>query len=184
MRTFLKSIVLIAILAMAGINANAQSTAVDKIAQLDDVYTFYMPSYMVKGLGNLGDIDILKATPIPTGILKKVKSMQFIMAGKKKVVKKAQKLLKDFDDTRKYQPLFRSSKNKEEKIAAYGYPAGYDVFNEVVFIINEQDRQLILLQFTGEFSMDDINDIEEEMRDDTPSSGKTTVTILDDDEAL
>ena len=184
MRTFLKSIVLIAILAMAGINANAQSTAVDKIAQLDDVYTFYMPSYMVKGLGNLGDIDILKATPIPTGILKKVKSMQFIMAGKKKVVKKAQKLLKDFDDTRKYQPLFRSSKNKEEKIAAYGYPAGYDVFNEVVFIINEQDRQLIVLQFTGEFSMDDINDIEEEMRDDTPSSGKTTVTILDDDEAL
>ena len=102
----------------------------------------------------------------------------------KKVVKKAQKLLKDFDDTRKYQPLFRSSKDKEEKIAAYGYPAGYDVFNEVVFIINEQDRQLILLQFTGEFSMDDINDIEEEMRDDTPSSGKTTATILDDDEAL
>ena len=87
MRTFLKSIALIAILAMARINANAQSNAIDKIAQLDDVYSFYMPAYMVKGLGNLGDMDILKATPIQTGILKKVKSMQFIMAGKKKVVK-------------------------------------------------------------------------------------------------
>jgi hypothetical protein len=158
------------------------------VAQLDDVYNFYMPASMIKGMGNLADIDILKATPIPTGMLKKVKSMQFIMAGKKKVVKKAQKLLKDLDDTRKYQVLFRSSSNKEEKIAAYAYPAGSPVFGEIVFIINQHDRQLIVLQFLGQFSMDDINDIEEELRDDepatTPNNGKTTVTILDDEDAI
>ena len=186
MRTFLKSIALVAVMAMAGISASAQSPAIDKIAQLDDVYNFYMPASMIKGIGNLGDIDILKATPIPTSMLKKVKSMQFIMAGKKKVVKKAQKLLKDLDDTRKYQVLFRSSSNKEEKIAAYAYPAGSPAFGEIVFVVNEHDRQLIVLQFLGNFTMDDINDIEEEMRDDksaredAPNNGKTTVTILDD----
>ena len=190
MRTFLKSIALVAVMALAGISASAQSPAIDKIAQLDDVYNFYMPASMIKGIGNLEDIDILKATPIPTSMLKKVKSMQFIMAGKKKVVKKAQKLLKDLDDTRKYQVLFRSSSNKEEKIAAYAYPAGCPAFGEIVFVVNEHDRQLIVLQFLGNFTMDDINDIEEEMRDDksapedAPNNGKTTVTILDDKDAI
>ena len=109
---------------------------------------------------------------------------------KKKVVKKAQKLLKDLDDTRKYQVLFRSSSNKEEKIAAYAYPAGSPAFGEIVFVVNEHDRQLIVLQFLGNFTMDDINDIEEEMRDDksapedAPNNGKTTVTILDDKDAI
>ena len=169
MRTFLKSIALVAVMALAGISASAQSPAIDKIAQLDDVYNFYMPASMIKGIGNLGDIDILKATPIPTSMLKKVKSMQFIMAGKKKVVKKAQKLLKDLDDTRKYQVLFRSSSNKEEKIAAYAYPAGSPAFGEIVFVVNEHDRQLI----------DD-----KSAPEDAPNNGKTTVTILDDKDAI
>lgn len=184
MRNLMKSIALLALMTMVALGANAQETAVDKVAQLDDVYNFYMPASMIKGMGNLADIDILKATPIPTGMLKKVKSMQFIMAGKKKVVKKAQKILKDLDNTRKYQVLFKSSSNKEEKIAAYGYPAGSPVFGEIVFVINEHDRQLIVLQFQGQFSMEDINDIEEEMRDDAPTDGKTSVTILDDKEGI
>lgn len=163
---------MVAVMLLVSFSASAQESAVDKVAQLDDVYNFYMPASMIKGIGNLGDIDILKATPIPTGMLKKVRSMQFIMAGKKKVVKKAQKILKDLDNTRKYQVLFRSSSNKEEKIGAYAYPAGSPVFSEIVFVINEHDRQLIVLQFLGEFTMDDINDIEEEMRDDSSTTNK------------
>lgn len=190
MEKLMRSIALIAVMMMAAFNTNAQSNLVDQVAELDDVYNFYLPSAMIKGISNWGGLDILKATPIPSNILKKVKSLQFIMAGKKKVVKKAQNILKDLDDTRRYQSLFRSSKNKEEKIAVYGYPAGYDTFNEIICIINEHDRQLILLQFVGQFSMDDVNDIEEEMRDDKPASepapnnGKTTVTILDEKDAL
>ena len=172
MRTFFKSIAMVAVMLLVSFSASAQESAVDKVAQLDDVYNFYMPASMIKGIGNLGDIDILKATPIPTGMLKKVRSMQFIMAGKKKVVKKAQKILKDLDNTRKYQVLFRSSSNKEEKIGAYAYPAGSPVFDEIVFVINEHDRQLIVLQFLGEFTMDEINDIEEEMRDDSSTTNK------------
>ena len=83
MRTFFKSIAMVAVMLLVSFSASAQESAVDKVAQLDDVYNFYMPASMIKGIGNLGDIDILKATPIPTGMLKKVRSMQFIMAGKK-----------------------------------------------------------------------------------------------------
>ena len=186
MRTFLKSIALVAVMALAGISASAQSPAIDKIAQLDDVYNFYMPASMIKGIGNLGDIDILKATPIPTSMLRKVTSMQFIMTSKKKAVKKAQKILKELDDTRKYQVLFKSSSNKEEKIAIYGYPAGYETFNEAILLVNEHDRQIIVIQLLGEFSMEDVKDIEDELRDDkpapeaAPNNGKTTVTVLDD----
>lgn len=190
MRRLLKSIALLALVTMLAMTATAQETAVDKVAQLDDVYNFYMPASMIKGMGNLGDIDILKATPIPTSMLKKVRSMQFIMAGKKKVVKKAQKILKDLDNTKKYQVLFKSSSNKEEKVAAYAYPAGSPAFGEIVFVINEHDRQLIVLQFLGEFTMDDINDIEEELSDDAPNqapasgTGKSSVTILNDNDSI
>ncbi|MBO4723050.1 MAG: DUF4252 domain-containing protein [Muribaculaceae bacterium] len=115
MKTLFKYLAVIAIVAMAGINANAQSNAVDKVAQLDDVYCFNMPEFMIKGIEKLGGNYILKATPIPTGVLKKVKNIQFISTSKKKAVKKAQKLLKDLDDTNKYQVIFRSSSNKTEK---------------------------------------------------------------------
>lgn len=162
-----KSVVFALLFSLCGLVANAQTNLVDKVAELDDVYSFYMPSYMLKGMSNLGGLDILKATPIPSGMLKKVKSMQFVIAGKKKVVKKAQKILKDLDNTKKYQVLFRSSSNKEEKVALYSYPAGYDTFNEMILLVNENDRQLIVVQFVGEFSMEDINDIEEELRDDS-----------------
>ena len=59
-----------------------------------------------------------------------------------------------------------------------------------MLVINEHDRQLIVLQLLGEFSMEDVNDLEEELRDDkpapedTPNNGKTTVTILDDKDAI
>lgn len=59
-----------------------------------------------------------------------------------------------------------------------------------MLVINEHDRQLIVLQLLGEFSMEDVNDLEEELRDDkpvpeaAPNNGKTTVTILDDKDAI
>ncbi|MBR5118078.1 MAG: DUF4252 domain-containing protein [Muribaculaceae bacterium] len=179
MRTLLKTIAIIAILAMTGINANAQSTAVDKVAQLDDVYCFNMPEFMIKGIEKLGGNDILKATPIPTGILKKVKNIQFISTSKKKAVKKAQKILKDLDDTKKYQMIFRSSANKQEKVAIYAYPARSERFNEVVLLINEHDRQLTLFQLIGDFSMEDINDIEDELNDDKTQNDDEDLIIID-----
>ena len=186
----LKSIFIIATLALISLVATAQTSPVDKVAELDDVYAQYLPAFMIKGLSSMGDNSILKATPIPTGLLKKVTSMHFIMTSKKKAVKKAQKILKDLDKPKDYSVLFRSSSNKEEKIAIYGRPAGSEKFNEAVLVINEHDRQLIVLQLLGEFSMEDVNDIEEELRDDkpapedTPNNGKTTVTILDDKDAI
>ena len=183
MKKYLKSIAVAALVALVSLSANAQSDAVDRIAQLDDVYSFYLPYAMVSKLGNLGNLDILKATPIPSGMLKNVKSMQFIVAGKKKVVKKAQKILKDIEKDRRYSVLFNSSKNKDEKITIYAYPAHSTVFSEVVLVINEHDRQLIVAQLIGEISMDDINDIEDELKDDKVEevdSGNTTVTIIED----
>ena len=179
MKTLFKYLAVIAIVAMAGINANAQSNAVDKVAQLDDVYCFNMPEFMIKGIEKLGGNDILKATPIPTGVLKKVKNIQFISTSKKKAVKKAQKLLKDLDDTNKYQVIFRSSSNKTEKVAIYAYPARSDRFNEVVLLINEHDRQLTLFQLLGEFSMEDVNDIEEELNDDKAINDDEDLIIID-----
>ncbi len=177
MRTIFKSIAIIVIMAIAGSNANAQSTAVDKVAQLDDVYCYYMPEFMIKGVEKLGGNDFLKATPIPSGMLKKVKSIQFISTSKKKAVKKAQKILKDFDDTNKYQVIFRSSTNKTEKVAIYAYPARSERFNEVVLLINEHDRQLTLFQLLGNFSIDDINDIEEELNDDKTQNDDELIII-------
>ena len=165
-KAHLRTIAIFAILALTGLAANAQSEAVDKVAQLDDVYNYYIPEFMIKGIEKMGGNDILKATPIPSGLLKKVKSIQFVLASKKKAVKKAQKILKDLDDTRKYQVLFRSSSNKEQKVVVYGFPARSEVFNEVILLINEHDRQLTLFQLLGEFSLEDINDIEEELKDD------------------
>lgn len=175
MKNKLYSISLIAIFALISFGASAQSSPVDKIAELDDVYSYYMPAFMLKGMSNMGGMDILKATPIPTGMLKKVNSMQFIMASKKKVVKKAQKILKDLDDTRKYSVLFRSSTNKEEKIVIYSYPANSETFNEAILVINEHDRQLIVIQLLGEFSMEDVDDIKDELTDDdTPVQSSVT----------
>lgn len=176
MKTLLKPIAVIILFAMVALNVSAQSSAVDKVAQLDDVYCFNIPEIMIKGIEKLGENDILKATPIPSGILKNVKNIQFISTTKKKAVKKAQKILKDLDDTSKYQVIFKSSTNKTEKISLYAYPAHSDIFNEVVLLINEHDRQLTLLQLIGEFSIDDINDIEEELQDD-----KTKNSDQDDD---
>ena len=186
----LKLILIAVVFSLTSIAATAQSSPIDKVAELDDVYAQYIPAFMIKGLTNMGSMDILKATPIPTGMLRKVTSMQFIMTSKKKAVKKAQKILKELDDTRKYQVLFKSSSNKEEKIAIYGYPAGYETFNEAILLVNEHDRQIIVIQLLGEFSMEDVKDIEDELRDDkpapeaAPNNGKTTVTILDDKDAI
>ncbi len=186
----LKLILIAVVFSLTSIAATAQSSPIDKVAELDDVYAQYIPAFMIKGLTSMGSMDILKATPIPTGMLRKVTSMQFIMTSKKKAVKKAQKILKELDDTRKYQVLFKSSSNKEEKIAIYGYPAGYETFNEAILLVNEHDRQIIVIQLLGEFSMEDVKDIEDELRDDkpapeaAPNNGKTTVTILDDKDAI
>lgn len=179
MKNRLKSISLVAILAMMSFLASAESSPVDKVAELDDVYSYYMPAFMIKGMASMGGSDILKATPIPSGMLKKVKSMQFIMASKKKVVKKAQKILKELDNTKRYSVLFRSSANKEEKIAIYSYPANQETFSEAILVINEHERQLIVIQLLGEFSMEDVNDIEEELRDDTPA--KSSVSPVEKD---
>lgn len=177
MKTNLKSIAIIALMALAAFTAGAQSTAVDKVAQLDDVYNYYLPEFMIKGMEKMGGSDILKATPIPSGLLKKVKGIQFIMASKKKAVKKAQKILKELDDAKKYQVLFRSSTNKEQKVALYGFPANSDQFNELVLLINTQDRQLTLFELQGQFSMDDINDIEEELNDEPATSSDDEIVI-------
>jgi hypothetical protein len=179
MRTLLKSIAIIALVVITSINASAQSTAVDKVAQLDDVYCFNMPEFMIKGIEKFGGNDILKATPVPSGILKKVKNIQFISTSKKKAVKKAQKILKDLDDTSKYQVIFRSSSNKTEKIAIYAFPARSEKFSEVVLIINEHDRQLTIFQLLGEFSMEDVNDIEEELNDDKSQTNDEDLIIID-----
>lgn len=170
----LKSIFIVAALALMSIAATAQTSPVDKVAELDDVYAQYLPAFMIKGLSSMGDNSILKATPIPTGLLKKVTSMQFIMTGKKKAVKKAQKILKDLDKPKDYSVLFSSRSNKEEKITIYGRPAGSDKFNEAVLVINEHDRQLIVIQLLGDFSMEDVNEIEEELSDDEQVSSKVT----------
>ena len=176
MKTLLKPIAVIILFAMVTLNVSAQSSAVDKVAQLDDVYCFNIPEIMIKGIEKLGGNDILKATPIPSGILKKAKNIPIIPTPQTNAVKKAQKILKDLDDTSKYQVIFKSSTNKTEKISLYAYPAHSDIFNEVVLLINEHDRQLTLLQLIGEFSIDDINDIEEELQDD-----KTKNSDQDDD---
>ena len=180
MKTLIKSFAVMVVVVVTAFNANAQSTAVDKVAQLDDVYCFNMPEFMIKGIEKLGGNDILKATPIPSGLLKKVKNIQFISTSKKKAVKKAQKILKDLDDTNKYQVVFRSSSNKTEKVAIYAYPARSEVFSEVVLLINEHDRQLTLFQLLGEFSMEDVNDIEEELNDDTKNSSTDEGVIVID----
>ena len=177
MKTSLKSIAIMAILALAAFTASAQSTAVDKVAELDDVYNYYLPEFMIKGMEKLGGSDILKATPIPSGLFKKVKSIQFVMASKKKAVKKAQKILKELDDTKRYQVLFRSSTNKEQKVAIYGFPPSSDWFNELILLINTQDRQLTVFQLKGHFSMEDINDIEEELNDETTIAGEDEIVI-------
>ena len=177
MKTLLKYLAVFAIVAITGINADAQSVAVDKVAQLDDVYCFNMPEFMIKGIEKLGGNDILKATPIPSGLLKKVKNIQFISTSKKKAVKKAQKILKDLDDTSKYQVIFRSSSNKTEKIAIYAYPARSERFSEVVLLINEHDRQLTLFQLLGEFSIEDVNDIEEELNDNKTQDDEDLIII-------
>lgn len=179
-KTLIKSFAVMVVVVVTAFNANAQSTAVDKVAQLDDVYCFNMPEFMIKGIEKLGGNDILKATPIPSGLLKKVKNIQFISTSKKKAVKKAQKILKDLDDTNKYQVVFRSSSNKTEKVAIYAYPARSEVFSEVVLLINEHDRQLTLFQLLGEFSMEDVNDIEEELNDDTKNSSTDEGVIVID----
>ena len=184
MKNRLKTIFLVATLTMMSLVATAQTSPVDKVAELDDVYAQYIPAFMIKGLTNMGSMDILKATPIPTGMLRKVTSMQFIMTSKKKAVKKAQKILKDLDNPRNYSVLFRSSSNKEEKIAIYASPANSQTFGEAIHVINEHDRQIIVIQLLGEFSMEDVNDIEEEFNNETPNQGKTSVTILDDEEGL
>lgn len=172
----LKLILLAVILSFSSLVSAAQSSPVDKVAELDDVYAQYIPAFMLKGLTNMGSMDILKATPIPSGMLRKVTSMQFIMTSKKKAVKKAQKILKDLDNPRNYSVLFRSSSNKEEKIAIYASPANSETFNEAILVINEHDRQIIVIQLLGEFSMEDVRDIEDELRDES----STTVTPLDE----
>ncbi len=172
----LKLILLAVILSFSSLVSAAQSSPVDKVAELDDVYAQYIPAFMLKGLTNMGSMDILKATPIPSGMLRKVTSMQFIMTSKKKAVKKAQKILKDLDNPHNYSVLFRSSSNKEEKIAIYASPANSETFNEAILVINEHDRQIIVIQLLGEFSMEDVRDIEDELRDES----STTVTPLDE----
>ncbi len=174
MKTKLKSILLVAFLSMISIAATAQSSPVDKVAELDDVYAQYIPAFMIKGMASMGDNSILKATPIPTGLLKKVTSMQFIMTSKKKAVKKAQKILKDLDNPRNYSVLFRSSSNKEEKIVIYASPANSETFGEAVLVINEHDRQLMVFQLLGEFSMEDVNDLEDEFSNDEPEQSRVT----------
>lgn len=179
-RTLLKFSAIIALVALVVINADAQSTAIDKVSQLDDVYCFNMPEFMIKGIEKLGGNDILKASPIPSGILKKVKNIQFISTSKKKAVKKAQKILKDLDDKNNYQVIFRSSSNKTENVAIYASPARSETFNEVVLLINERDRQLTIFQLLGEFSLEDINDIEEELNDDSKNSSSDEDVIVID----
>ena len=76
MRKLLKSIALAALMMTMAFNVSAQSTAIDKVAQLDDVYCYYIPEFMIKGLEKMGGSDIIKATPIPSGLLKKVKSIK------------------------------------------------------------------------------------------------------------
>jgi len=174
----LKLILLAIVLTMMSFVASANTNPVDKVAELDDVYAQYLPAFMIKGLVNMGGMDILKATPIPTGMLKKVTSMQFIITSKKKAVKKAQKILKDLDNPRNYSVLFRSSKNKEEKIVIYANPANSDTFSEAILVVNEHDRQLIVIQLLGEFTMEDVNEIEDELKDDSPSQSE--ITPLDD----
>lgn len=172
----LKLILLAVVLTFSSMVSAAQTSPVDKVAELDDVYAQYIPAFMIKGLTNMGSMEILKATPIPSGMLRKVTSMQFIMTSKKKAVKKAQKILKDLDNPRNYSVLFRSSSNKEEKIAIYASPANSETFNEAILVINEHDRQIIVIQLLGEFSMEDVRDIEDELRDES----STTVTPLDE----
>jgi hypothetical protein len=173
----LKLILLAVILSFSSLVSAAQSSPVDKVAELDDVYAQYIPAFMLKGLTNMGSMDILKATPIPSGMLRKVTSMQFIMTSKKKAVKKAQKILKDLDNPRNYSVLFRSSSNKEEKIAIYASPANSETFNEAILVVNEHDRQIIVIQLLGEFCMEDVRDIEDEFSEDEPS--QSTVTPIE-----
>ena len=173
----LKLILLAVILSFSSLVSSAQSSPVDKVAELDDVYAQYIPAFMLKGLTNMGSMDILKATPIPIGMLRKVTSMQFIMTSKKKAVKKAQKILKDLDNPRNYSVLFRSSSNKEEKIAIYASPANSETFNEAILVVNEHDRQIIVIQLLGEFCMEDVRDIEDEFSEDEPS--QSTVTPIE-----
>lgn len=173
----LKLILLAVVLTFSSMVSAAQTSPVDKVAELDDVYAQYIPAFMIKGLTNMGSMDILKATPIPTGMLRKVTSMQFIMTSKKKAVKKAQKILKDLDNPRNYSVLFRSSSNKEEKIAIYASPANSETFNEAILVVNEHDRQIIVIQLLGEFCMEDVRDIEDEFSEDEPS--QSTVTPIE-----
>ena len=179
MKLNLKHIAISLIFALAGVMVNAQSTAIDKVAQLDDVYNYYIPYSILKNLGSIGSLDILKATPITSGVIKNMNSLQFVMASKKKVVKKAQKILNDLYKDKQYAVLFNSSKNKDEKITAYAYPAGSDALKELILVVNEHDRQLIILKIDGDFSKNDIDDLEDELSDDTPSEG-TEVIILDE----
>ena len=173
----LKLILLAVILSFSSLVSAAQSSPVDKVAELDDVYAQYIPAFMLKGLTNMGSMDILKATPIPSGMLRKVTSMQFIMTSKKKAVKKAQKILKDLCKPRNYAVLFRSSSNKEEKIVIYASPANSVTFNEAILVVNEHDRQIIVIQLLGEFCMEDVRDIEDEFSEDEPS--QSTVTQIE-----
>lgn len=173
----LKLTLIAVVLILTSFASSAQTSPVDKVAELDDVYAQYIPAFMIKGLTNMGSMDILKATPIPTGMLRKVTSMQFIMTSKKKAVKKAQKILKDLDNPRNYSVLFRSSSNKEEKIAIYASPANSETFNEAILVVNEHDRQIIVIQLLGEFCMEDVRDIEDEFSEDEPS--QSTVTPIE-----
>ena len=73
--------------------------------------------------------------------------------------------------------IFRSSANKQEKVVIYAYPANSDTFNEAILLINTHDRQLTIFQLLGEFSMDDVNDIKDEINDDTNGDGDDVIVI-------
>ncbi|MBO4723049.1 MAG: hypothetical protein J5629_08995 [Muribaculaceae bacterium] len=48
-----------------------------------------------------------------------------------------------------------------------------------MLLINEHDRQLTLFQLLGEFSMEDVNDIEEELNDDKAINDDEDLIIID-----
>jgi len=148
-QTIIKT-VLCVVVALSSISASAQVKAFEKYANMKDVTYVYISKYMLSLAGK-------SATPQVPGVdikalMNKLTGIQIIHAEQKEAQAKMRDDVQTIIDKNKYELLMQMNE-EDNKVNIYHY---IDKKQSAVVMFVEEDEEVTLMVFSGNFTLDDI----------------------------
>ena len=148
-QTIIKT-VLCVVVALSSISASAQVKAFEKYANMKDVTYVYISKYMLSLAGK-------STTPQVPGVdikalMNKLTGIQIIHAEQKEAQAKMRDDVQTIIDKNKYELLMQMNE-EDNKVNIYHY---IDKKQSAVVMFVEEDEEVTLMVFSGNFTLDDI----------------------------